>query len=44
MNKSKKGQLVLQKVPEGARKKGFMDRIMEAQKNPGQPQSRKKKK
>jgi len=43
MNKSKKGQLVLEKVPEKNRKKGFMDRILEAQKKQTSGHSKKKK-
>lgn len=43
LTKSKKGQVVLQKIPEKERKKGFMDRILEAQKAQ-QSQGYKKKK
>jgi len=43
LTKSKKGQVVLQKIPEKERKKGFMDRILEAQKAQQSHVSKKKK-
>ncbi len=43
MTKGKKGQMVLEKVPEKNRKKGFMDRILEAQQQ-AQKQTKGKKK
>lgn len=43
LTKGKKGQMVLEKVPEKNRKKGFMDRILEAQQQ-AQKQTRGKRK